>query len=110
MDLNRNVGWWLNRGAWALAALMIFGASAWAETDVPAARGYAPRTMLEGIVSTLVFGGIGIILAIIGFKLFDAAISFNVEREICENRNVAAAILAGAVVLGISIIIAVAVL
>lgn len=86
------------------------GASAWAQTGTAAPRGYAPRTMVESIASTLVFGIIGIVLAIIGFKLFDAAISFNVEREICENKNVAAAILAGSVVLGISIIIAVAVL
>ena len=84
--------------------------SASAGAQTAQARGYVPRTMLEGIASTLVFGIIGIILAIVGFKLFDAAISFNVEKEICENKNVAAAILAGSVVLGISIIVAVSII
>lgn len=62
------------------------------------------------VVSTLLFGLIGIALAIAGFKLFDAATPFHLEREICEKQNIAAAILAGAVVLGICIIIAATVL
>lgn len=108
--MKSQVGRWCTRVAWALGGFMIMGASAWAQTGTAAPRGYVPRTMLEGIASTVVFGVLGILLAIIGFKLFDAAISFNVEREICENKNVAAAILAGAVVLGICMIVAVAVI
>lgn len=67
---------------------------------------WQPNTFTSAIVSTVVFGLIGIVLAIIGFKLFDAFVSFNLEQEICEKQNFAVAILCGAMVLGICIIIA----
>jgi putative membrane protein len=63
-------------------------------------------SLLDGIVSTVLYGAIGIALAIIGFKLFDRAIHADIEKEIFENKNMAAAILAGAVVLGVSLIVA----
>jgi putative membrane protein len=63
-------------------------------------------SLLEGIVSTVLYGAIGITLAIVGFKLFDRAIHADIEKEIFENKNMAAAILAGAVVLGVSLIVA----
>ncbi len=74
------------------------------------AAGRSRPSLMEGIVSTVVFGVIGIALAIVGFKLFDLSIKANIEKEIFENKNMAAAILAGAVVLGISLIVAAAVL
>ena len=96
--------------AWLYGGACLLSAAAWAQGDAPLPTRYAPRTLLEGIASTLIFGIIGIVLSILGFKLFDAAISFNVEREICENKNMAAAVLAGSVVLGICIIVAVLVI
>lgn len=71
--------------------------------------GRSRPSLMEGVVSTVVFGVIGIVLAIVGFKLFDLAIKANIEKEIFENKNMAAAILAGAVVLGISLIVAAAI-
>ena len=62
------------------------------------------------VVSTLVFGLIGIIVAIVGFKLYDAVTPFHIEREICEKQNIAVAILSGSMILGISLIVAAAVL
>ena len=80
--------------------------AAWAQppTGIPASG--ARPDMLSQIVSTLVFSGLGIILAIVGFKLFDAVIPASLEKEICEKNNIAAAILAAAMVLGICIIVA----
>jgi len=69
-----------------------------------------PGTLLEAIVQTLVFGLIGIGLTIVGFKVFDAVIPFNLEAEIAERQNIAVAILCGAMILGISLIVAAAVL
>ena len=57
-------------------------------------------------LSTLVFGGIGIILAIIGFKLFDLLTPGKLEEEIIQKQNLAAAILGAAIVLGICHIVA----
>lgn len=92
----------------AAGLLGLAASAAWAQPPVPggAATGYRPDSLLAQIISTLVFSGLGIILAIVGFKLFDAVIPSSLEKEICEKNNIAAAILAAAVVLGICIIVA----
>ncbi len=65
-----------------------------------------PTSFLQAVGSSLVFGLIGIVIAVIGFKLFDLITPFNLEKEMCENKNVAVGILCGAIVLGICHIIA----
>jgi uncharacterized membrane protein YjfL (UPF0719 family) len=62
------------------------------------------------ILSTLIFGLIGVVIAIVGFKLFDALTPFNLEQEICEKQNLAVALLCAGMVLGICLIVAAAVL
>ena len=47
-------------------------------------------------------------MAIAGYKLFDKCTPGDLHREIVENKNVAAALVAGAVILGVCIIIAAA--
>ena len=62
----------------------------------------------EALLYTAVFGVVGIILVFIGFKLFDKAITkINLEAEIAKG-NVAAAILSGAAIIALAIIIAAA--
>ncbi len=68
------------------------------------------QTLLQAIGNVLIFAAIGILAAIVGFKLFDRFTPGHLGREIVEHRNVAAAIVAGAVILGVSIIIAAAML
>ena len=65
---------------------------------------------MDAIISVVLFGLLGIVLAIVGFKLFDAVVKFDFEREICEKQNIAVAILCGFMVLGICLIIAATVL
>jgi putative membrane protein len=55
------------------------------------------------------FGMTGIVLAIAGFKIFDLLTPGNLQKEIFENRNMAAAVLASAFIIGICIIVAAAV-
>jgi uncharacterized membrane protein YjfL (UPF0719 family) len=64
------------------------------------------QSFAEAILSTLVFGALGIFLAIIGFKIFDWVTPGHLAKEILEKQNMAAAIIAGAIVLGICLIIA----
>ena len=67
---------------------------------------WAPNTMLEAVTSTAIFGAIGIVLSIIGFKLFDwitPTVSFDDELR---KGNVAVGILCGAIILGICHVIA----
>lgn len=93
--------------AYTSAALLFAQSGVWAQEAV---AGRSRPSLLEGVVGTLVFGSIGIVLAIAGFKLFDVVVRHNIEQEIFEKNNMAAALLAGAIVLGVSIIVAATIL
>ncbi len=62
--------------------------------------------ILHPLASMIVFALVGIGLAILGYKLFDKCTPGDLNKEIVEHKNVAAAIIAGAVILGVCIIIA----
>ena len=66
------------------------------------------KTLGGALVLTAVFGLVGVVLAFIGYKFFDICTPGDMHKEIFENRNVAAAIVAAAVILGICLIIAAA--
>jgi len=96
-------------GLWALGLTLVTTAAMAAQITPGPSSVAQPRNLTDQALSMVVFSVLGIILAIAGFKIFDLAIKFDIEREICEKNNIAAAILAGAVVLGICLIVAVVV-
>ena len=66
--------------------------------------------VFQGAIGTLVFGLLGILLALVGFKAFDwLTPRLDIQRELGEKHNIAVAILIGAVLLGVCHIIAQAV-
>jgi putative membrane protein len=68
---------------------------------------WPPHTFAGGVVSTLIFGLLGIVLTVFGFKLFDwLTPRIDVERELAQNHNIAVAIVVAAVILGVSIVVA----
>jgi uncharacterized membrane protein YjfL (UPF0719 family) len=92
----------------SLVALGCFAALPLSAADpaaAPAASWHA-QTLGQAISNVLIFAAIGIVAAIAGFKLFDKCTPGHLEKEILEHKNVAAAIVAGAVIIGVSIIIA----
>ena len=96
---------------WLIGGTMIFFAAAsaaWAQGERAAT--WQPNTLLTAVISTLIFGLLGIVLAILGYKVFDLLVKFDLEREICEKQNMAVAVLCGAMVMGICLIVAAAVL
>jgi uncharacterized membrane protein YjfL (UPF0719 family) len=96
--------------AWGIGGTLIAFSAVWAAAAGTRAEGSSVSLSVSAVISTLLYGLIGIVLAILGFKLFDALIPFNLEQEICEKHNLAVAILCAAMVLGICIIVAAAVL
>lgn len=64
----------------------------------------------EAIGYMLLFAAIGIAVAVIGYKIFDKCTPGDLSREIIEHKNVAAAIVAAAVILGVCLIVAAAML
>ncbi|HEX9045563.1 MAG TPA: DUF350 domain-containing protein [Verrucomicrobiae bacterium] len=72
----------------------------------PALPSWHAQTLMSAVGNVLIFAAIGIAAAIFGFKAFDWFTPGNLQKEIIENKNIAAAIVAAAAILGVSIIIA----
>src|SRR5687767_9713676 len=73
-------------------------AGGWAELD--GAR------LLGGVIATLAYGVLGIVLVIVGFKAFSAVLPFSVKKELEEDHNLSVGVLLAALVLGICIVVA----
>jgi putative membrane protein len=65
--------------------------------------------MIAGLVATLVYSLIGIVMFAVSFLIIRAVTPFSLRKEIEEDQNTALAILIGSVILGLSIIIAAAI-
>lgn len=76
---------------------------------VPPPPAWHPELLMHPLLASIVFGLVGIGLAIVGFKLFDWAIPYNLEKEMCENKNVAVGIFCAAIVIGVCHIVAVSI-
>ena len=66
--------------------------------------------LMRAILQVIIFGGFGLILAIIAFSVVDAITPGRLVRQIAQEKNMALAILAAGAFVGISIIIAAAIL
>jgi uncharacterized membrane protein YjfL (UPF0719 family) len=64
---------------------------------------------LEGLGAMGLYALVGTGLAIVGYKLFDRCTPGDLHEEIIKNRNTAAAIVGAAVILGVSLIVAAAI-
>jgi len=64
------------------------------------------NTVLNGIIDTAIFSLVGIIMMALGFFLICLITPFSIKKEIEDDQNTALGIIIGAVILGISIIIA----
>jgi putative membrane protein len=65
------------------------------------------ENLVRGFVGSLVFGLTGIILAVLGFKVFDwITPRMDIQRELSEKHNVAVAIVCGAIILGVCYVVA----
>jgi putative membrane protein len=69
----------------------------------------AQQQMITNLFLSLVFALLGFILLFVGYRVFDKLTPTDLNKRIFEDGNVAAAILAGAFVLGLAIIVAMAI-
>jgi putative membrane protein len=67
------------------------------------------NSTLNNAVLSVLFAILGFVLLFIGYRVFDALTPTDLNKRIFEDGNVAAAILAGAFVLGLAIIVAMAI-
>ena len=60
----------------------------------------------NSILGTLLYSGIGIVLAAIGYKVVDFVTPGNLSKQLTEEKNMALALVIGAMMLGVCVIIA----
>jgi uncharacterized membrane protein YjfL (UPF0719 family) len=68
-----------------------------------------PEPLWRLLLDAALFGISGIVLLIIGYYLWEMITPYNLRREIHENKNMAVALVAGAFVIGMGIVIAAAI-
>ncbi len=62
--------------------------------------------ILYGIIDTVVYSLVGIVLMGLGFLLISFFTPFSIKKEIEDDQNISLGIIIGAVIIGISIIVA----
>lgn len=68
---------------------------------------WPPETFGNAVLCSLTFGAIGIVLTVLGYKVFDwLTPSLKLEHELGERQNIAVAIVVAAVIIGTAIIAA----
>ncbi len=68
--------------------------------------GIFSRINLADIVATLVYSLLGLIIALFGYKVYDWITPFDLRKELEIDQNTSLGIVAGAIILGLCIIIA----
>lgn len=88
----------------ALCALLVSSSPAFAA--VPEIVG---DKLLDGLISTMIYSAIGIVMAALSFKIIDAITPGDLSKQLTEEKNVALGVMVGLQAVGISIIIAAAI-
>jgi uncharacterized membrane protein YjfL (UPF0719 family) len=65
----------------------------------------AVEQIARSALLSLLFGVLGFAMLFVGLRIFDALMPANVEKKIFEDGNLAAAVMAGAFIIGMAIII-----
>ena len=70
---------------------------------------WPPASLGSALAASVLFGIVGIVLTLLGFKVFEwLTPRIDVEKELCD-RNMAVAIVAAAFILGVAYVVAQAV-
>ena len=95
----------------ALTAFVLFSHNAVAQSDAAAVED-APMIdfkVLGGfIIEGIVFSIVGLIILMVGYKVFDMATPYDLNRQIAEENNTAAGIAVAGVLISLGIIVAAA--
>jgi putative membrane protein len=95
----------------AWSALLLIVVTATTSLAQEAGVGVTPHhSFLGGIVLTVVYSALGIAMACVAFRVIDWITPGDLGRELAEEKNLALAVLTGAFVVGVCIIIAAAML
>jgi putative membrane protein len=72
----------------------------------PPSQSFLPAHFVPNLIAAVTFGVLGLFLILIGYKLFDwITPGIRVEQELAEKQNIAVAIVVGAVIVGVGIVV-----
>ncbi len=94
----------------AIVALVMFTHNANAQADAAAADSPMVDFKVLGgfIIEGVVFSIVGLIVLMVGYKVFDVATPYDLNRQIAEENNVAAGVAVAGVLVSLGIIVAAA--
>ena len=94
----------------AIAAFVLFthNANAQADTAVADAPMIDFKVLGGFIIEGIVFSIVGLIILMVGYKVFDMATPYDLNRQIAEENNTAAGIAVAGVLISLGIIVAAA--
>lgn len=64
----------------------------------------------QNLVISVIYGFVGILLLIAGYYLYELITPFSVKKELIEDQNIAIGVVVAAMILGMAIIIAAAII
>jgi putative membrane protein len=73
-------------------------------------RVFVPALTWAGILSSVVYGLLGLILLLIGYYVYELITPWSVKEELTTHRNPAVAMVVAAFILGMAVVIAAAIL
>jgi uncharacterized membrane protein YjfL (UPF0719 family) len=95
---------------WLLASQVVpAGAGEGAAVPVEP-RFFVPALTWAGIISSIVYGLLGLILLLIGYYIYELITPWSVKEELTTHRNPAVARVVASFILGMAIVIAAAIL
>ena len=65
--------------------------------------------LIHGIVGSLIYSALGLIILMLGFWIFDKVTPFSLNDEIAGDNNVAAGVVVAGIMIGLGIIVAAAI-
>lgn len=99
---------WL--GVWLITAWAIQAFAGEATMSLMEPRFMPPALSWPNILSTIVYGLLGLILLLIGYYVYEIITPFSVQEELTTHHNTAVGIVVAAFILGMAIVIAAAII
>ena len=94
------------RGAWGLLS---FGMVAMMSRTALAAGGMDMGKVLGGVVDSLVYTVLGILLLVISYKVFGAVVPFDLNKELAEDDNTAVGVFMAGIFIAVGLVISAAI-
>lgn len=96
----------------SLCVFAIFSTTVWAQDDAGTAAEnismFNWKMMARDIILVAVFSIVGLIILMVGYKVFDMATPYDLNRQIAEENNTAAGIAVAGVLVSLGLIVAAA--